>query len=141
MGEANIKFAQGDHEKAISICMDIIKMGIKDTLSAVSCFKDILTHNLNQILYTKKLWCIDIKTQYSYLYLARIVQNKTPVFCIIKRINFSALVNIYSNPDFSSRSIHALSDTGPYLWGPGGPQEIPSGEMIQTLSCDNQDWW
>lgn len=32
MGEANIKFAQGDHEKAISICMDIIKMGIKDTL-------------------------------------------------------------------------------------------------------------
>uniref|UniRef100_K1PNW9 General transcription factor 3C polypeptide 3 n=1 Tax=Magallana gigas TaxID=29159 RepID=K1PNW9_MAGGI len=26
MGEANIKFAQGDHEKAISICMDIIKM-------------------------------------------------------------------------------------------------------------------
>lgn len=52
MGEANIKFAQGDHEKAISICMDIIKMGIKDTLFAVSCFKDILTHNLNQILYT-----------------------------------------------------------------------------------------
>lgn len=47
MGEANIKFAQGDHEKAISICMDIIKMGIKDTLSAVS-----LTHNLNQIFYT-----------------------------------------------------------------------------------------
>ncbi|XP_078318117.1 general transcription factor 3C polypeptide 3-like isoform X1 [Crassostrea virginica] len=26
MGEANIKFAQGDHDKAISICMDIIKM-------------------------------------------------------------------------------------------------------------------
>ena len=28
MGEANIKFAQGDHDKAISICMDIIKMGM-----------------------------------------------------------------------------------------------------------------
>lgn len=36
MGEANIKFAQGDHEKAISICMDIIKMGIKDLVSKTS---------------------------------------------------------------------------------------------------------
>lgn len=27
MGEANLKFAKGDHEEAISICMEIIRMG------------------------------------------------------------------------------------------------------------------
>lgn len=73
---------------------------------------------------------MDIKTQYSYMYLAPISWNKTPVFSIIIRIYFSALVYIYSNPVFSSRSIHALSDTGPHLWGPRRPQEIPSGELV-----------
>lgn len=55
MGEANIKFAQGDHQKAISICMDIIKMG-KDTLAALSSFKDTsVTHHKHNFLHIKQL--------------------------------------------------------------------------------------
>lgn len=73
MGEANIKFAQGDHQKAISICMDIIKMG-KDTLAALSCFKDTsVTHHKHNFLHIKQL----------YLFVVPVYQNSVFMSCFI----------------------------------------------------------
>lgn len=140
MGEANLKFARGDHQEAINMCLEVIRLAPQaiipfQTLGMLYEEMGDLEKSLQLYLIAAHLWPNDPEEWARLAHMSKELNNpRQAIACYNKAIRCDA-----SNPDYIWARCNLYEQIGEHTKALEGYQSIL--QLMTVSGADAEDYW